>query len=232
MILVSGLWIGYESISRLVNLHEVQRLWLVVGVAIVGFAGNEAVAGFRIQIGGEIGSAALIADGQHARADGLTSLAVPVGAGRVAARFPLADPLVGLLISLGILFLAFHSGREVWTRLTDAIDPVLVERFTDAAARANGMESVAALRARWIGHSIEVEATVVVDEKLSTGASHAVAEGVRHRLLHAHPRAGRTLVHVDPCEHRGVDYHAMSRITMSRLRRSSPQSRGASTRRR
>lgn len=208
MILGSALFIGYESISRLIDPRPVDRLWLVAVAAVVGFAGNEAVARFRIRIGRQFGSAALVADGQHARADALTSLAVLFGAIGVSLGFPAADPIVGLLIAFGILFLAYHSGREVWARLTDAVDPVLVSDLERAALSGPGVEQVTDLRARWVGHSLHVEATLVVDEDLSTAASHALAEEARHRLLHAHPRAKTVSIHVNPCGHSGADHHA------------------------
>ncbi len=208
MILGSGLWIGYESVSRLIDPQPVERLWLVAVAAVIGFAGNELVARFRIRIGHEIDSAALVADGQHARADALTSLAVLLGALGVWVGWPLADPLVGLLIALGIVFLAYHAGREVWARLTDAVDPALVASYEAAAAESDGVEQVADLRARWVGHTLHVETTIVVNEDLSTAASHAVAEQARHALLHAHPRTRSVSVHVNPCGHGGTDHHA------------------------
>src|SRR5215218_4893424 len=71
---------GYETIRKIVDPQPVTHLWWVAAAALVGFVGNEAVAVFRIRTGTQIGSAALIADGQHSRVDGFTSLAVLVGA--------------------------------------------------------------------------------------------------------------------------------------------------------
>ena len=91
------------------------HLWAVAAAALVGFAGNELVARYRISIGRRIGSAALVADGLHARTDGFTSLAVLLGAGGVALGWRQADPIVGLLITiaiLGVLRSAVTPGRR------------------------------------------------------------------------------------------------------------------------
>jgi cation diffusion facilitator family transporter len=109
-ILASALVAAYESITRLVHPQPVALLWAVMVASVVGFVGNEAVAVFRIRVGKQIGSVALIADGYHARVDGWTSLAVFVGAIGVWAGYPLADPLIGLVISAAILAI-------VWSQL-------------------------------------------------------------------------------------------------------------------
>jgi len=122
-ILFSAIVAGYESIQRLVRPQPVEYLQAVVAAAGVGFLGNEAVAIFRIRVGHEIGSAALIAEGYHARVDGLTSLAVLVGAVGVWLGVPLADPLVGLLITAAIVRIVWQSSGSIFTRLIDGVDP-------------------------------------------------------------------------------------------------------------
>lgn len=208
MILASALVIGYESIDRITNPQPITNLWLVVVAALIGFAGNEAVALFRIRIGREIGSAALIADGMHSRADGLTSLAVLVGALGVAAGFDLADPIVGLLIGVAILFIAKDAAIEIWRRLMDAVDPAIPETLRRAANDIDGVEAVDPVRARWTGHRLLAELNVVVDEDLTTRESHRVAQEVRHALFHAQPQLAGVTVHVDPCGHGGGATHA------------------------
>ena len=103
IILFSAFFAGYESLNRLHHPQEVEHIWAVIIASIVGFLGNEIVALFRIRVGKEIGSVALIADGYHARIDGLSSLAVFFGAIGVWMGYPLSDPLVGLVISAAIL---------------------------------------------------------------------------------------------------------------------------------
>src|SRR3954452_16003216 len=122
IIIFSALVAGYEAIHRLLNPQPVGYLWAVMVASIVGFVGNEAVAIFRIRVGREIGSAALVADGYHARTDGWTSLAVLVGAIGVWLGYPRADPIIGLLITIPILQVVWGAARTIWERLMDAVD--------------------------------------------------------------------------------------------------------------
>lgn len=207
MIAISAGLAGWESVQRLIEPQPVTNLAWVIAAAIVGFAGNEAVAVFRIRVGNEIGSAALIADGHHARADGFTSLAVLLGAVGVLAGYPLADPLVGLGITVAILFVLKDAAGQMWHRLMDAADPRVVEHLTGEAAAVDGVQEVDALRVRWLGHRLEADMRIVVDEDLPTRDSHRLAEEVRHRLFHAQPKLASIIVHVDPCGHSGDDLH-------------------------
>lgn len=209
MIALSAIIAGWESVQRLFDPQPLNNIGWVIAAAIIGFAGNEAVALFRIRVGREIGSAALVADGYHARADGFTSLAVLFGALGVLAGFPLADPIVGLLITVAILFVLRHAARDIWLRLMDAVDPVIVERL-EKAAHLYGVEEVKDLRVRWLGHRLEAELAVTVDEDLPTHSSHAIGEAVRHALFHAEPMVASVTVHVDPCGHHGADRHGQT----------------------
>jgi len=210
MIAASAGLAGWESIQRLISPQPISNLVWVMVAAIVGFAGNEAVAVFRIQVGREIGSAALVADGYHARADGFTSLAVLFGAIGVWLGFPLADPLVGLAITVAIVFVLKDATIQIWHRLMDASDPKLVEELATAAGGVVGVEAVDDVRVRWLGHRLEADLRVVVDEDLPTRQSHAVAEEVRHALFHIEPKLATLVVHVDPCGHSGGDQHAIT----------------------
>jgi cation diffusion facilitator family transporter len=140
--------------------------------------------------------------------DGLTSLAVLLGALGVLFGFPLADPVVGLLITVAIVFVLKGAVREIWWRLMDAVDPALVDKLESAAKDAPGVQAVSDVRVRWIGHTLHAEANVEVDGSLSTSESHDIAEGVRHAMLHAAPWLRAAQVHVDPCRHDGQDHHA------------------------
>jgi cation diffusion facilitator family transporter len=207
MIAASAVVAGVESIQRLVDPQPVSNLGWVMAAAVVGFAGNELVAVFRIRVGREIGSAALVADGYHARTDGLTSLAVLIGAIGVLLGFPLADPVVGLAITVAILFVLRDAVIGIWHRLMDAADPNVVEQLGNEAASVEGVEEVDDVRVRWLGHRLEADLRIVVDEDLPTHESHRLAEEVRHRLFHAQPKLASIIVHVDPCGHSGGDRH-------------------------
>src|SRR2546428_4728529 len=118
-ILASAIGATYAAIHRLLHPEPVVLLWAVMVASVIGFIGNEAVAVFRIRVGRQIGSAALIADGYHARIDGWTSLAVLVGAIAVWAGYPLADPVVGLLVSLAIFVLVWQTAGSILLRQLD-----------------------------------------------------------------------------------------------------------------
>ena len=174
----------------------------------LGFIGNELVAQYRIRAGHRIGSAALVADGYHARTDGFTSLAVLLSAGGVWLGFPQADPLIGLAITVAIVLVLKDAGIQVWHRLMDAVDPALIEAAEKAALKAEGVQEVSQMRARWLGHSIVADALIVADCELTLSEAHAIAERARHEMLHAVPKLADVQVHVDPCGHHGVDHHA------------------------
>jgi cation diffusion facilitator family transporter len=210
VIALSSAAAGYESILRLIQPHTVHALWAVAAASLLGFAGNELVARYRIGVGRRIGSAALVADGLHARTDALTSLAVLIGAAGVAAGFKAADPIVGLLITVAIAAVLRGAARDVYRRLMDAVDPGIVDQAQMVLATVPGVERVGELRMRWIGHALRAEVEVVVDEDLTVAAGHAISEESRHALLHQIPRLTSATVHADPCGHGGLDPHAMT----------------------
>ena len=206
MIAFSVVLAAWTSIDRLINPQQVSNLGLLAGAGIIGFAGNELVALYRIRVGKEIGSAALVADGYHARTDGLTSLAVVLGAIGVFLGFPQADPIIGLLITVAILWVLKGAAVQIFARLMDAVDPALTQAVERASAQP-GVVEVTSTRLRWLGHRIEAEAHVTVDCDLTTLQSHAIAESVRHAIFHDVPKVSAVIVHVDPCGHSMADPH-------------------------
>lgn len=152
MIALSSAVAAWEAMQRLAHPQDVHRLAWVGVAGAVGFVGNETVARYRIRVGRKIGSAALLADGLHARTDGFTSLAVVVGAIGVAAGFRLADPIVGLLITAAILVVLKNAARDIYRRLMDAVDPALTDKIESVLASVDGVEGVDQLRVRWVGH--------------------------------------------------------------------------------
>ncbi|MSQ24580.1 MAG: cation transporter [Chloroflexi bacterium] len=206
-ILVSALVAGYESIDRLLNPQPLQYLGAVMAAGLMGFVGNEAVAVFRIRVGRQIGSVALIADGYHARTDGFTSLAVVLGAIGVWGGFPLADPLVGLGITALIMGIVWQSARAVFARMLDGVDCGLIEEVRHAAEQVAGVREVNEVRARWVGHRLSVDANIAVDPSLTVGQGHEIAGEVNHELLHHLPTLSWVTIHVDPAEHAGEEHH-------------------------
>ncbi len=198
IILSSAIVACYESVYRLFHPEQVRFVWAIAAAALVGFAGNEIVAVLRIRTGKEIGSAALVADGYHARTDGYTSLAVLVGAVGVWLGYPLADPVVGIAITLMILPIVWDSAKEVIVRMLDGVDPAIPEQISAAARGVEGVVEVSDVRARWLGHRLEAEVAVVVDASLSVEQGHAIATALRHELLDKVAHLQEATVHVDP----------------------------------
>ncbi|MFI1569086.1 cation diffusion facilitator family transporter [Streptomyces sp. NPDC020490] len=197
-IAASAAFAAWAAAGRLLDPRPVTHVPAVAVAALVGFAGNEWVARYRIRVGREIGSAALVADGLHARTDGFTSLAVLLGAGGSALGWHLADPLVGLAITAAIVLVLRDAAREVLRRVMDAVDPGLVDRAEQALRAVPGVREVGELRLRWIGHRLRAEVAVVVDGEATLRQAHGIAVDAEHALLHAVPRLTAALVHADP----------------------------------
>jgi len=207
MIAGSSILAAYESIRRLLDPQPISHPWIVLLAGLVGFAGNELVAVYRIRVGTKIGSAALVADGLHARTDGFTSLAVVFGAIGVMAGFPLADPIVGLLITVAILAVLRGAARDIYRRLMDAVDPALVDSADAALASVPGTHTVDGVRLRWIGHRMHAEAEITVDRTLDIVEAHTISDEAQHQLIHQVPRLDDATVHVNPRPLPGVDDH-------------------------
>lgn len=198
MIALSSALAAYEAITRLLHPRDVIHLWAVAGAGLVGFVGNEFVARYRIRVGRRIGSAALVADGLHARTDGFTSLAVLIGAGGVAAGWREADPIIGLVITIAILGVLRSAVRQVGARLMDAVDPALVDQATAAVTSVGGIEGVHELRIRWIGHTLRAEVDVTVAADLSLAQAHDLAHHAERHLLEQVRRLTAATVHASP----------------------------------
>ncbi len=198
MITLSAIIAGYEAIERLINPRPIDHVGWVAVAGLLGFIGNEWVAIYRIRVGRRIGSAALTADGLHARTDGFTSLAVLVGAGGVALGFPLADPIVGLVITAAILAVLRTAVRDVFRRLMDGVDPMFIDAAEAALAVRPGVRSVRSVRMRWIGHRLHADAELDIDPALSLADAHRIAHESEHDLIHAVPKLTTAMIHAYP----------------------------------
>ncbi len=207
LILFSAIVAAYESVNRFFHPQPVHHLTAVIIASILSFIGNEGVAIFRIKVGKEIGSAALIADGHHARIDGWSSLAVLVGAIGVWLGFPLADPLAGLVITVSILFIVWQSSKEIFTRMLDGVDPEVLHEVEHAAEHVEGVKEIGDIKARWVGHKLFVEITVAVKDNASAKDAHDIAKEVRHQVLHYLPHVGQVMIHVDPEKDFGEEHY-------------------------
>lgn len=209
-IFFSVLAVGYLSLRGLLQPAPVAYLPAVALAAVLGFVGNEAVARLRIRVGQEIGSAALVADGYHARVDALTSLMVLASVGGLWSGYPLADPIVGTLITLAILRIAWVAGKAVLLRLLDAVDPEVIEEIRQAADKTAGVADVTEARVRWMGHRLLAELNIAVSPDLSIDQAHEIAKDVRHELLHQLQYLSNATIHVDPLTASGEVHHRIS----------------------
>lgn len=208
-IALSAALAAYEAIHRLLHPQTITHLPIVMAAAIVGALGNEVVAQYRIRIGRRIGSAALEADGLHARTDGITSLLVLIGAIAVALGLPWADPVVGLLITAAILIVLFQTVRSVGQRLLDAVDPQVIAQIAETVGGVNGVLAVSEVRARWAGHRLLAQVRLTVGGDLTVAEAHKIAELAHHELLHHVPNLSDAIIHVDP-DVPGADPHALT----------------------
>ena len=215
MIAASAVLAAWQAVDHLRNPAPIEHLGLVVAAALIGALGNEAVALYRIRVGRRIGSAALVADGLHARTDAVTSLAVLVGAAGVAVGWEWADPAVGLLIAGVIVVVLFQALAGVGERLLDGVDPVLIDQARSAVASVAGVQEVGEVRARWLGHRLRAEVRMTVDRDLDVATAHDLAQRAQCALLDAIPVLDAAIVHVDPCRHAGTDPHARPALVAS-----------------
>ena len=200
IILFSAIVAGWEAINRLIYPQPITLLWAVAGAGVIGFVGNEACAILRIRVGREIESAALVADGYHARTDGLTSLAVVIGAAGVWWGFPLADPIVGLLITFAIFGIVWQSSKAVFTRLLDGVEPDMVAKIRHAAGHVGDASNILNVRARWLGHRLTAELDVAVDGRTTVHEAEALSERIEHELLEHLPALAQAHVRMRPFE--------------------------------
>ncbi len=209
-IAVSAGVIFWESIQKLLHPQPITNLGWVTAAAIVGFLGNEAVALLQIRVGRKIGSAALVADGLHARTDGLTSLAVLLAVAGAWLGYPIIDPIIGLLIGAAILFITRDATVTMWYRLMDAIEPEILTQAETVVEQQAEVKEANRLRMRWMGHRLHAEVHIAVDPRLTTAESHLIAEQVRHDLFHAVPNLSEVIVHVDPWAEKPEEFHQLT----------------------
>jgi cation diffusion facilitator family transporter len=197
-IAVSAGVILWESFQKLLHPQALENLGWVATAAIIGFLGNEAVAQLQIRTGRKIGSAAMVADGLHARTDGFTSLAVLVAAGGSWLGFPIIDPIIGLFIGVTILFITRDAAIRIWQRLMDAIEPEIMEQAEEVIHEQSDVKELRQLRMRWLGHALHAEVQIAVEPDLTTTKIFDITEQLRHELFHHVAHLAEVVVNVEP----------------------------------
>jgi cation diffusion facilitator family transporter len=206
VIIASAAASAIESMQKLINGNIPTQIYLSMAAALVGVVGNELLAQYKISVGKRINSVPLIADGQHSRIDGLTSLAAFVGLIGVKLGFPKADPIAGIIITAVIVTVVYSTSRSVLQRLLDGVDPHIVPTIITVAIAVPGVEAVTDVRARWVGHTLHVVMNIEMDAELTLSKAHAIAEAVRHRLFHDVKGISEVVIHTDPSSASG-DHH-------------------------
>jgi cation diffusion facilitator family transporter len=195
----SAAYILWEPIQKLIHPRSLDNLGWVAAAAVIGFLGNEAVALLQVRVGRRIGSEAMVADGLHARVDGLTSLAVLVAVGGTALGYPVVDPVVGIVIGLTIVLIAREAAVAMWYRLMDAVDPEMVERAEKTILQHPAVHAIRRLRMRWSGHQLYAE-VVLAAEVTQAAEGEAMADHIRHHLYHELPNLADAIVAVVPAD--------------------------------
>lgn len=194
----SAAYILWESVQKLINPQPLDNLGWVAAAAVVGFIGNELVALLQIRVGRKIGSEAMVADGLHARTDGLTSLAVLIAAGGAAVGVPILDPIIGILIGIAIVFITRDAALAIWYRLMDAVDPKLTAAVEAVIREHPEARAIHRLQLRWLGHQLYAEIVVELDAQLSLVDSEAIIDHLRHHLHHQLPRLSKATISALP----------------------------------
>jgi cation diffusion facilitator family transporter len=207
VITISALVAGYESIHRLIQGTAMSHLWATAAAAIIGFIGNGVIAFYRIRMGKRMASSALIADGQHARVDGYTSLAVLIGVIGTWMGYPVIDALVGLGITIMIILIVKDSAKTVFTRLLDGIEPETIDKIHASVNGVKGVEKVSEIKARWSGHEIITDISITVESDLTVKQGHDIAKNVIHRLQYDIEHLAHVQIHIDPEEESGTVFH-------------------------
>ncbi|MEO7019520.1 MAG: cation diffusion facilitator family transporter [Ktedonobacteraceae bacterium] len=206
VIIASAVAGAVESILKLTSGNVPTQIYLSMVAAAIGCIGNEVLAQYKINVGQRINSVALVADGQHSRIDGFTSLAALLGLLGVKLGWPLADPLAGILITLVILSVVYSTSRSVLQRLLDAVDPHVVPTIVETTSTVEGVEATTQVKARWIGRTLHISMNIEVNAALTLLQAHEIAERVRHSLFHEIAGVSEVVIHTDPSSASG-DMH-------------------------
>lgn len=194
----SATYILWESVQKLINPQPLDNLGWVAAAAVIGFVGNEMVAMLQIRVGRRIASEAMIADGLHARTDGLTSLAVLIAAGGAALGYPILDPIIGILIGITIVFITRDAAVAIWHRLMDAVDPELTTKAEHIIGEHPDVRKIHRLQLRWLGHDLYAEIVLELESRLTLIESEAILDHVRHHLYHDLPRLSKATLSALP----------------------------------
>ncbi|MHA2168679.1 MAG: cation diffusion facilitator family transporter [Candidatus Kariarchaeaceae archaeon] len=201
MIALSAFVVFWESIDRIFNPVEMDHLGILALSGIIGFIGNEIVAKYRISVGRKIGSEALIADGMHARTDGLTSLAVIIGAIGAYLGYPIIDPIIGIIIGIMILMILKDTTSTLWFRLMDRADSRVIDRIGEISTTFSGVASIHDVKTRYSGQSLFAEVHVIMNREYTIQESHEITSKLQEGLYKQIQNLVEVTIYPVPCSH-------------------------------
>jgi cation diffusion facilitator family transporter len=189
VIWASAAFAGYESIRKLVEHGHTAHVGAGIAGAVIGIAGNQVVARYKLIVGKRIGSATLVADARHSWLDALSSAGALAGLIAVAAGQPWGDPVAGLAVTAFICHVGYEVTTDVTRRLADGIDPEVIRAAEAAAGSVAGVVHAHA-RARWTGRTLRVEIEGWVDPDLPAREADALGRQVAAAMAREVPETG------------------------------------------
>jgi len=189
VIWISAAFAGFESVRKLIDHGHTAHVAAGIAGAVLGIAGNQLVARYKLRVGRRINSATLIADARHSWLDALSSAGALAGLIAVAFGQPWGDPLAGLLVTAFICHVGYEVTKDVVHRLADGVDPDVITTAEAAAGSVPGVVHAHA-RARWTGRTLRVEVEGWVDPELTAAGADALGRRVADQISREIPEAG------------------------------------------
>lgn len=188
---------------------------LAIWASVFSLILKEAMYRFTVYYGQKMNSPALIADAWHHRSDALVSGGVLIGVGTARAGYPIMDPLVGLVISVLILFMALRLVRQVLQGLLDtAPDTNVINDVFAIIKRIEGVKEIHKLRGRYSGPFIFMEVKVGVAAELSVREAYDIAHKIKDAVQKKNPSIIDIIVHTNPVGHEGTKAATKGEISL------------------
>ena len=197
VIIITAAIAAAESVYKLIHPTVYSNIALSLGAAVVGVVANLGVSEYKVRVGRGIGSESLEADGIHSRIDALVSAGAFAGIGLAGLGFAIADPILGMLITVAIIFALAGTVKQLYYRMMDAVDPTIVDELTSSAKSVPGVLAVHDVRVRWVGRELVANMHVDMDPKSTLETAHAIAMRVEDAICQEVP-AARLEIHMDP----------------------------------
>jgi cation diffusion facilitator family transporter len=197
VIIITAAIAAAESIYKLIHPTVYNNIALSLGAAVVGVVANLGVSEYKVRVGRGIGSESLEADGIHSRIDALVSAGAFAGIGLAGLGLSMADPILGILITVAIAFTLAGTVKQLFYRMMDAVDPTISDELTSTAKSVPGVLAVHDIRVRWVGRELVATMHIDMDPKSTLESAHAIAMRVEDAVCREVP-AARLEIHMDP----------------------------------